>query len=117
MIKESHGSFELNNEKSKQNEEIKVTRVLLGIERTFFRFHQLFNVKKFRLKKNSNDLLEISQIEILQTKSKQIGPRFSLYNRGKLKNPYIFGALFTLKIPFKYTQTQCEDGARAVRVL
>ena len=32
-------------------------------------------------------------------------------------NPDIFGALYTLRIEYQYTQTQCEDGARDVRVL
>ena len=35
--------------------------------------------------------------------------------RGQLKNHDISGALYTLRI--QYTQTQCEDGARDVRVL
>ena len=38
-------------------------------------------------------------------------------NRGHLKNPDTSGALYTLKIQYKYTQTLCEDGARDVRVL
>ena len=38
-------------------------------------------------------------------------------NRGQSKNLDIFGALDTLKIQYKYTQTLCEDGARDVRVL
>ena len=29
----------------------------------------------------------------------------------------MFGAIYTLIIQYKYTQTQCEDGARDVRVL
>ena len=37
------------------------------------------------------------------------------YNGSQLKNPDIFGALYTLRIQY-YTQTQCEDGARDVRV-
>ena len=36
---------------------------------------------------------------------------------GQLKNPGISGALYTLRIQYSYTQTQCEDGARDVRVL
>ena len=39
-----------------------------------------------------------------------------LRNRNQLKNPDIFGALYTLRIQYKHTQTQCEDGARDVRV-
>ena len=38
-------------------------------------------------------------------------------NGSQLKKPDISGALFTLRIQYSYTQTQCEDGARAVRVL
>ena len=34
-----------------------------------------------------------------------------------MKNPDISGALFTLRIQYYYTQTECEDGARDVRVL
>jgi len=44
--------------------------------------------------------------------------RFSSKNNGsQLKNPDISGALYTLRIQYSYTQTQCEDGARDVRVL
>ena len=43
--------------------------------------------------------------------------QFFKINGSQLKNPDIFGALKTLKIQYKYTQTQCEDGARDVRVL
>jgi len=39
------------------------------------------------------------------------------YNGSKLKNPDVSGALYTLRIQYSYTQTQCEDGARDVRVL
>ena len=38
-------------------------------------------------------------------------------NGSQLKNPDISGALHTLRIQYLYTQTQCEDGARDVRVL
>ena len=38
-------------------------------------------------------------------------------NGSKLRNPDISGALYTLRIQCSYTQTQCEDGARDVRVL
>ena len=37
--------------------------------------------------------------------------------RGQLKNPAISGALFTLRLRYKYTQTQCEEGARDFRIL
>ena len=37
-------------------------------------------------------------------------------NRGQLKDPDISGALDTLRIQYYYSQTQCEDGARDVRV-
>ena len=40
-----------------------------------------------------------------------------LNNGSQLKNPDISGALYTLRIQYSYTQTQCEDGARDVRVL
>ena len=39
------------------------------------------------------------------------------YNRGPLKNLDISGDFYTLRIQYEYTQTQCEDGARDVRVL
>ena len=35
----------------------------------------------------------------------------------QLKNRDISGALYTLRIQYSYTQTQCEDGARDVMVL
>ena len=38
-------------------------------------------------------------------------------NRGQLKNRDISGALYTLRIQYLDTQTQCEDGARDIRVL
>ena len=38
-------------------------------------------------------------------------------NGSLLKNPNISGALYTLRIQYLYTQTQCEGGARDVRVL
>ena len=38
-------------------------------------------------------------------------------NGSQFKNPDISGALYTLRIQYSYTQTQCEDGARDVRVL
>ena len=38
-------------------------------------------------------------------------------NGSQFKNPYISGALYILRIQYSYTQTQCEDGARDVRVL
>ena len=41
----------------------------------------------------------------------------SYYNGSQLKNRDISGALYTLRIQYCYTQTQCEDGARDVRVL
>ena len=41
--------------------------------------------------------------------------RMFAYNGGQLKNPDISGALYTLRIQYSYTQTQCEDGARDVR--
>ena len=41
----------------------------------------------------------------------------SLNNGSQLKNPDFSGALSTLRIQYSYTQTQCEDGARDVRVL
>ena len=37
-------------------------------------------------------------------------------NGGQLKNPDISGT-YALRIQHPYTQTQCEDGARDVRVL
>ena len=40
-----------------------------------------------------------------------------LTNGSQLKNPDISGALYTLRIQYSYTQTQCEDGARDVRIL
>ena len=39
------------------------------------------------------------------------------FNGSPLKNPDISGALYTLRIQYSYTQTQCEDGARDARVL
>ena len=42
---------------------------------------------------------------------------FNAYNLGQLKNSDISGALYTLRIQYKYTQSQCEDGAKDVRVL
>ena len=39
-----------------------------------------------------------------------------LINGSQLKNPDISGALYTLGIQYSYTQIQCEDGARDVRV-
>ena len=39
------------------------------------------------------------------------------YKRGQFKNHDISGALFILRIQYKYTQTQCGDGARDVMVL
>ena len=42
----------------------------------------------------------------------------ALVNNGsQLKNPDISGAFYTFRIQYSYTQTQCEDGARDVRVL
>ena len=38
-------------------------------------------------------------------------------NRGQLKNHDIFGALYTSRIQYNYTQAQCEDGARDIRVI
>ena len=38
-------------------------------------------------------------------------------NGSQLKNPDISGALYTLRIQYSHSQTQCEDGARDVRVL
>ena len=38
-------------------------------------------------------------------------------NGSQLKNPDISGAIYTLRIQYSYTQTQCDDGARDVRVL
>ena len=46
--------------------------------------------------------------------STSISPRLT-NNGSHLKNPDISDALYTLKIQFSYTQ--CEDGARDVRVL
>ena len=45
------------------------------------------------------------------------GARAFYSNRGQLKNPAISGALYTSRIRYKYTETQCEVGARDVRVL
>ena len=42
---------------------------------------------------------------------------FRNYKGSQLKNPDISGALYILRIQYSYTQTQCEDGARDVRVL
>ena len=42
---------------------------------------------------------------------------FFVINGSQLKNPDISGALYTLRIQYSYTQTQCENGARDVRVL
>ena len=39
------------------------------------------------------------------------------YHGSQLKNPDISGALYTLRIQYSYTQTQCEDGDRDFRVL
>ena len=39
------------------------------------------------------------------------------HNGSQLKNPEISGALYTLRIQYSYTQTQCEDGARDVKLL
>ena len=42
----------------------------------------------------------------------------SISNNGsQLKDPDISGALCTSRIQYSYTQTQCEDGARDIRVL
>ena len=38
-------------------------------------------------------------------------------NGSQFKNPDLSGALHTLRIQYSYIQTQCEDGARDVRVL
>ena len=38
-------------------------------------------------------------------------------NGSQLKNPDISGAPYTLRIQYSYTQSQCEDGARDVRLL
>ena len=38
-------------------------------------------------------------------------------NRGQLKNPDKSGALYTLRIQYKCTQTLCGDGARDVSSL
>ena len=43
--------------------------------------------------------------------------RFMVGNGSQLKNPGISGALYILRIQYSYTQTQCEDGARDVRIL
>ena len=40
-----------------------------------------------------------------------------LTNGSQFKNPDISGALYTFRIQFEYTQSQCEDGARDLRVL
>ena len=37
-------------------------------------------------------------------------------NGGQIKNRDISGALYTLRIQYLCTQTECEDGARDVRV-
>ena len=38
-------------------------------------------------------------------------------NERQLKNSDISGTLYTLRIQYSYTQTQCEDGARDASVL
>ena len=38
-------------------------------------------------------------------------------NGSQFKNPDISGAPYTFRIKYWYTQTQCENGARDVRVL
>ena len=38
------------------------------------------------------------------------------YNGSQLMNSDIYGALYTLRIQNSYTQTQCEDVARDVKV-
>ena len=40
----------------------------------------------------------------------------NLIKRGQLKATDMFGALFTLRIQYKFSQTRCEDGARGVLV-
>ena len=60
------------------------------------------------------------QIEVSKGRSKtgSSTPYQNSSNGGQLKNPDIFGALYTLRIQYKYTtQTQCEDSARDVKVL
>ena len=42
---------------------------------------------------------------------------FKGYNESQLKNLDISGALYTLRIQYEYIKTQCEGGARDVRVL
>ena len=39
------------------------------------------------------------------------------HNGSRLMNPDISWALYTLRIQYSYSRTQCEDGARDVRVL
>ena len=57
-------------------------------------------------------------MSIGRSKTSSSTPYQNSSNGGQLKNPDIFGALYTLRIQYKYTtQTQCEDGARDVKVL
>ena len=42
---------------------------------------------------------------------------YATHNMSQLKNPDTFGAPYTFRIQYWYTQTQCEDGARDFRVL
>ena len=41
----------------------------------------------------------------------------SISNGSQLNNPNISGALYTLRFQYSYTQSQCEDGVRDVRIL
>ena len=43
--------------------------------------------------------------------------KITICNGSQLKDPDISCALYTLRIQYSYTQTQCEDGARDVSVL
>ena len=67
----------------------------------------------------SGNLVPYGWDEVLQSKIfKVISPNnHDHYNRSQLKNPDTSGALDTLRNQYSYNQTQCEDGARAVRIL
>jgi len=58
----------------------------------------------------------ISNVKFLCPHTSKLSWSKTSYNGSVLKNPEISGALYTLRIQYKYTQIQCEDGARDFRV-
>ena len=81
------------------------------------------NSKSIDQKRESFEVIDHADIKFSVTRfsdsklRKFLGRKKTQTNGSQLKNPDISGAPYTLRIQYSYTQTQCEDGARDVRVL